>query len=125
MRKHYFLTMLFALILSSCQSQITENNLIGKWYSVKKEFYHGESIKNNAVVLYEFTETELKDKTNPAFIRKASYKLSKDSIITFENNPIVKYKIVKITKDDLILLEYNSINPQSPFQIRYYFKREN
>lgn len=115
----------------SCQSTTTASTdtlIIGKWIGVKKEHSRGRDTLNNGEKMKELLAYELKeggiviaDYIHPETAVKAKCEI-KNGIIFFRSIPW--YTIEKLTKTELVLLDYKD-DQECLLCFRHYFRRDN
>ncbi len=124
--KLYSIIIMFCYFTSISQNKSYESLILGKWVGAKKETKNGNDKLLNGKPNKEFGIYEFKPKNvvvdytfNPN-IMEYSY-LIKGNILILGK---LSFKIEKITKHELILIDYKEKDPNNPLVFRHYFIKE-
>lgn len=124
---------LILLILTMCNIDASGQddeklykNIIGKWIGIKKETKNGNNKLKNGDLMKELSIFSFNENNT------AIQYFGSDSVIIeyYIKNKILKFgkiffRIEKLTRDELILLDYDPTDPNSILSFRHYLKREN
>ena len=109
-----FASLIFLILLSSCRNSYQENlntqnekddevnisaeKLAGKWYLNKWTYYHTLVFDKDRIFVDNHIDS----------VFYLNYKLSKDTLITWTENPkkVCKNRLLKVTNDTLIFKEF-------------------
>jgi hypothetical protein len=128
MKRILLLLCLFVILLNEIKAQKSyEKLLIGKWQGVRKEIKSGpKTLRNGEIIkevgIYEFQkEGGVLDYTIETPPKKYKYSITKDLLIMGK----LSFKIEKLDKKNLVIVDFDPSNPNAPFVYRHYFIRLN
>lgn len=117
---------LTVLQISSTNPQAPFNELIiGKWSGIRKETRNGiEKHRNGQLIkevgIYDFQKNGVViDLTNPPYPAKLSFTIKGDLLVIGR----LAFKIEKLDKNNLVIIDFDPSTPNAPLAYRHYFKR--
>lgn len=101
-------------------------SIIGKWYGVRKEAKNGRSTLRNGAMIEEVAIYEFKpngvliDYTNKGQQPiRLTYSIKNDILQLGR----LTFKIEKLDKNSLVIIDYDPLDPDNLLVFRHYFKR--